>query len=120
MVGDLFLGRGIRRFGFLDEVETGETRLLLLDEPTASLGFQQSADLLDLVDQLRDRGMGVLLDGPNRSDVKALADRGAVLRLGRNNGFFNVNTASQAETISIIVGATGNVPRRVAHREADR
>jgi D-xylose transport system ATP-binding protein len=159
VVGNLFLVREIRRFGFLDEVEMerrtrgllqqlttglpdlrapvvslssgqrqtvaiarsllGDPRVLLLDEPTASLGFEQTAEVLELVDQLRDRGMGVLLISHNMADVKALADRAAVLRLGRNNGFFNVNTASQEEIISSITGATENVPRRMAHREVE-
>lgn len=61
--------------------------------------------------------MGVLLISHNMGDVKALADRAAVLRLGRNNGFFNVNTASQEQIISSITGATENVPRRPASQE---
>jgi D-xylose transport system ATP-binding protein len=159
VVGNLFLGREIRRHGFLDEVEMehrtrhliqrltrgipdlrapvvslssgqrqtvavarsllGDPRVILLDEPTAALGFEQTAEVLDLVDELRDRGLGVLLISHNMGDVKALADRAAVLRLGRNNGFFDVNTASQEQIISSITGATENVPRRTAHRETE-
>ena len=88
-------------------------RLLLLDEPTASLGIEQTNQLLDLIEQVRDRGTGVLLISHNMGDIKAVADRIAVLRLGRNNGLFDVNTTSQEQIISSITGATDNA---VAHR----
>ncbi|MET8680691.1 ATP-binding cassette domain-containing protein [Streptomyces sp. NPDC004647] len=87
-------------------------KVLLLDEPTASLGVQQTGQVLDLVDQLRDRGIGVLLISHNMGDVKAVADEVAVLRLGRNNGLFDVNTASQEQIISSITGATGEAVTR--------
>ena len=54
--------------------------------------------------------MGVLLISHNMGDVKALADRAIVLRLGRNNGFFDVNTVSQEQIISSITGATESTP----------
>ncbi|MFF4487683.1 ATP-binding cassette domain-containing protein [Streptomyces sp. NPDC001544] len=91
----------------------GEPRLLLLDEPTASLGIEQSTQLLDLIEELRDRGLGILLISHNMGDIKAVADRVAVLRLGRNNGVFDVNTTSQEQIISSITGAADNA---VAHR----
>ena len=66
----------------------GEPKVVLLDEPTAALGVAQTAQVLDLVERLRDRGLGVLLISHNMADVMAVADRVVVLRLGRNNGFF--------------------------------
>src|SRR5919106_1606396 len=59
----------------------GEPKVLLLDEPTASLGVEQTSQLLDLIEELRDRGLGVLLISHNMGDIKAVADRVAVLRL---------------------------------------
>jgi len=46
-----------------------------------------------------------------------VADQAAVLRLGRNNGFFDVMTTSQEQIISSITGATQNVPRRTTPQE---
>ncbi|MFG2530275.1 ATP-binding cassette domain-containing protein [Streptomyces sp. NPDC048516] len=90
----------------------GEPRLVLLDEPTAALGIEQTAQVLDLVDQLRERGLGVLLISHNMGDIKAVADWVAVLRLGRNNGFFDVTTTSHEQIISSITGATDNAVSR--------
>ncbi|QGV82169.1 ATP-binding cassette domain-containing protein [Streptomyces ficellus] len=95
----------------------GEPRLVLLDEPTAALGIEQTAQVLDLVDRLRERGLGVLLISHNMGDVKAVADWIAVLRLGRNNGFFDVTTTSHEQIISSITGATDNAVTRRATRE---
>jgi D-xylose transport system ATP-binding protein len=156
VVGNLFLGREIRRRGVLDEVEMerrsrelldqlsiripsvripiaslsggqrqvvaiarsmlGDPKLVILDEPTAALGVEQTAQVLDLVERLRDRGHAVILISHNMADVKAVADKVAVLRLGRNNGVFEVKSTSQEEIISAITGATDNAVTRRAAR----
>jgi len=93
----------------------GEPKVVILDEPTAALGVEQTAQVLDLVERLRERGLGVILISHNMADVKAVADRVAVLRLGRNNGVFTVKDTSQETIISAITGATDNaVTRRQA------
>ncbi|MGP4047790.1 ATP-binding cassette domain-containing protein [Streptomyces sp. 2A115] len=94
----------------------GEPKLVILDEPTAALGVEQTAQVLDLVERLRERGHAVLLISHNMADVKAVADKVAVLRLGRNNGVFEVKTTSQEEIISAITGATDNAVTRRAAR----
>jgi ABC-type sugar transport system ATPase subunit len=58
------------------------SRLVILDEPTAALGVTQTEQVLDLVKRLGDRGLGVMLVSHNLNDVFAVADRIAVLRLG--------------------------------------
>ncbi len=97
----------------------GEPKLVILDEPTAALGVEQTAQVLDLVERLRDRGLAVILISHNMVDVKAVADRVAVLRLGRNNGVFPVKTTSQEEIISAITGATDNAVTRRQFRNAE-
>ena len=68
----------------------------MLDEPTAALGVAQTAEVLNLVERLRERGLGVILISHNMADVMAVADRVAVLRLGRNNGVFDVSQTTCA------------------------
>jgi len=59
-----------------------DSRLVIMDEPTAALGVAQTAMVLDLVRRLADRGLAVLLISHNLNDVFEVADRIAVLRLG--------------------------------------
>src|SRR4029078_985611 len=59
------------------------SRVVLLDEPTAALGVSQTRQVLDLVRRLADQGLGVVLISHNLNDVLSVADRIAVLFLGR-------------------------------------
>ena len=59
------------------------SRLVIMDEPTAALGVTQTAMVLQLIRRLRDRGLAVLVVSHNLNDVFAVADRMAVLHLGR-------------------------------------
>ncbi|MEU6341802.1 MULTISPECIES: ATP-binding cassette domain-containing protein [unclassified Streptomyces] len=111
------LSGGQRQVVAIARALIGDPKLVILDEPTAALGVEQTAQVLDLVERLRQRGLAVILISHNMVDVKAVADRVAVLRLGRNNGVFDVKSTSQEEIISAITGATDNaVTRRQARR----
>ncbi|WP_166875985.1 ATP-binding cassette domain-containing protein [Salinibacterium sp. ZJ450] len=95
----------------------GEPRVVILDEPTAALGVAQTAEVLNLIERLRERGLGVILISHNMADVLAVADRVVVLRLGRNNGEFRVSEVTSEDIIAAITGATDNaVTRRAAGR----
>jgi D-xylose transport system ATP-binding protein len=89
----------------------GEPRVLVLDEPTAALGVTQTAEVLNLIEHVRDRGHGVLLVSHNMTDVQAVADRVVVLRRGRLNGVFDASRASYEDIIAAITGA-GRSPAR--------
>ena len=90
----------------------------MLDEPTAALGVAQTAEVLNLVERVRDRGLGVIMISHNMEDVRAVADRIVVLRLGRNNGVFTPD-ASNAELVGAITGATDNAVSRRAGKRAE-
>jgi len=59
------------------------SRLVIMDEPTAALGVAQTRNVLDLVRRLAERGLAVLIVSHNMTDVFEVADRIAVLHLGR-------------------------------------
>jgi D-xylose transport system ATP-binding protein len=81
------------------------SKLVLMDEPTAALGVQQTGMVYDLIRRLRDRGISVLLISHNMVDVFAVADRITVLRLGRRAGVFDPKTASIQDVIAAMTGA---------------
>ncbi|MEU0565810.1 ATP-binding cassette domain-containing protein [Nonomuraea sp. NPDC005983] len=83
----------------------GEPRLVILDEPTAALGVEQTAQVLALIGRLRERGLAVLVISHNLADVRAVSDRVVVLRLGRNAGDFSTAEASQEDIVAAITGA---------------
>lgn len=94
-----------------------DPKVVILDEPTAALGVAQTAEVLNLIERLRDRGLGVIMISHNMADVKAVADKVAVLRLGRNNGTFAVGEVSQEDIVAAITGATDNVVTRRAQSQ---
>ncbi|MCG7507803.1 ATP-binding cassette domain-containing protein [Mesorhizobium retamae] len=94
-----------------------DPKLIMLDEPTAALGVAQTAEVLDLIERVRERGLGVIMISHNMEDVRAVADRIVVLRLGKNNGIF-LPDASNQELVSAITGAENNSVSRRASRRA--
>jgi ABC-type sugar transport system ATPase subunit len=79
------------------------SKLVIMDEPTAALGVAQTRMVLDLIKRLRDRGLAVMVISHNLTDVFAVADRIAVLYLGRlvvqdKASAFDVQTAVEYMT----------------------
>ncbi len=102
------LSAGQRQTVAIGRAILSRPELLVLDEPTAALGIEQTGQFLDLIDRLRDRGTAIMLISHNLGDVKAVADQAAVLRHGRNNGFFDVPSTPHEQIVSSITGATDN------------
>lgn len=97
----------------------GNPKVVMLDEPTAALGVAQTAEVLNLVERLRSRGLGVVLISHNMADVQAVADRIYVLRLGRNGAEFNIGDVTTEQLVAAITGASDNVVTQRATRVRD-
>jgi ABC-type sugar transport system ATPase subunit len=82
----------------------GDPRVVILDEPTAALGVAQTAEVLNLIERLRERGHGVVLISHNMADVQAVADRIVVLRLGRTNGEFDADRVTYEDLLAAVTG----------------
>jgi len=88
-----------------------EAKLVVMDEPTAALGVTQTRVVLDLIRRLKGQGIAVLVISHNLSDVFEVADRVAVLRLGRMAA---VGPLAQFDTESIVDLMTTGTSKRLA------
>src|SRR6476659_1155029 len=82
----------------------GNPKMVMLDEPTAALGVAQTAQVLDLIRKLRERGLGVVVISHNLVDVFEVADRIFVLRLGKQAGDFKAEQTTEEHVVSAITG----------------
>jgi simple sugar transport system ATP-binding protein len=78
--------------------------IVLLDEPAAALGVEQSRHVLELIDNLRDRGVAVVLVSHNMQHVKRTSDRAVVLRHGRKVADVAIAGVSERDLIDHIAG----------------
>jgi len=78
------------------------SKVVILDEPTAALGVAQTEQVLALVRRLGEQGLGVVIISHNLHDVFETADRITVLRLGRNVGVYERRTTSQQAVVEAI------------------
>ncbi len=81
------------------------SKLVVLDEPTAALGVAQTRQVLDLILRLKNQGLAVVVISHNLEDVFSVVDRIVVLRLGRNGGSFDVRSVTHEQIVGAITGA---------------
>jgi D-xylose transport system ATP-binding protein len=87
------------------------SRLVILDEPTAALGVAQTRQVLELVRRLGEQGLAVILVSHNLHDVFEVADTITVLRLGQNVAEFKRRETNQQEVVeAITAGQLSKVP----------
>jgi len=81
------------------------SKVLILDEPTAALGVRESGQVLKLIRELRDKGLGVILVSHNMPQVFEIADRIHIQRLGRGAGVITPSEYSMNDAVAIMTGA---------------
>ncbi len=87
------------------------SRVVILDEPTAALGVAQTEQVLALVKRLAQQGLAVVIISHNLHDVFEVSTRITVLRLGRNVGVYEREKTTQEEVVYAI---TAGVPTKVS------
>ncbi len=86
------------------------SRIVILDEPTAALGVAQTAQVLELVRRLADNGLAVLLISHNMNEVFAVSDSIAALYLGRMVAQVRTTDVSHSEVVQLITaGRSGGL-----------
>lgn len=79
-------------------------KIVLLDEPTAALGYTQTRQVLDLIKRLRSQGVAIVIISHNLADVFDVVDRMVVLRLGKRVATFDVKFATADHVAATILG----------------
>ena len=86
------------------------SKVVMLDEPTAALGVAQTRQVLDLVRRLADNGLGVLLISHNMNDVKEVSDRITALYLGRVAADVAAKDVTTGQIVELITsGRSGSI-----------
>jgi D-xylose transport system ATP-binding protein len=93
------------------------SKLVILDEPTAALGVAQTEQVLALVRRLGEQGLAVVLISHNLHDVFETADRITVLRLGRDIGVYDRRKTTQQEIVAAITAGVATKVSGVASTE---
>jgi fructose transport system ATP-binding protein len=85
---------------------TFASKLIILDEPTAALGVRETGQVLKLIEEVKNRGLPVILISHNMPNVFEVADRIQIQRLGRSAGIITPKSHTMSEAVAIMTGAT--------------
>ncbi len=96
---------GQRQAVAIARTRLANSKVVLLDEPTAAISVRQVAEVLDLIRRLRDRGVAVILISHRMPDVFAVCDHVVVLRRGRKVAEKRIADTSPDEITGLITGA---------------
>ncbi len=96
---------GQRQAVAIARTRLADSKIVLMDEPTAAISVRQVAEVLDLIRRLRDHGIAVILISHRMPDVFGVADRVVVMRRGKLVANKPAGTSSPEEVTGLITGA---------------
>jgi fructose transport system ATP-binding protein len=100
------LSGGQRQAVAVARAATFATKFVVLDEPTAALGVKETGQVLNLIQQIKARGLPVILISHNMPNVFEVADRIHIARLGGCAGVITPQSHTPTEAVAIMTGAT--------------
>jgi D-xylose transport system ATP-binding protein len=103
------LSGGQRQSVAISRAVMWRAKVVILDEPTAALGVEQTEQVLTLIRRLREQGLGVVVITHNIQEVFEVADRIIVLRLGRRVATFKHEGTTPDDVVAAITGARRQV-----------
>ncbi|MBO0903348.1 sugar ABC transporter ATP-binding protein [Jiella sonneratiae] len=98
------LSRAHQQMAEIAKALLGNVRLLILDEPTASLTERETGRLFELIARLKSQGIGIIYVSHRMREIRALADRVTVLRDGRHIKTLDAATVTDAELVELMTG----------------
>ena len=102
------LSGGQRQSNAICRAVLWDARVVILDEPTAALGVKQRRQVLEVVKRLRAENIGVVVVSHDLVEVRSIADRVVVLRLGRNVAEMRASDATHEAIVAAITGGGGD------------
>ena len=100
------LSGGQRQAVAVARAATFASKFVVLDEPTAALGVKETGQVLNLIQQIREKGLPVILISHNMPNVFEVADRIHIARLGGCAGVITPKSHTPTEAVAIMTGAT--------------
>lgn len=110
------LSAGQRQITAIARALLGAPKIVVMDEPTSSLSVTQTAEVLNLIEHLRDLRYGVMFISHTLTDVRAVADRLVVMRHGRIVGDALMDDVTYEDIIAAMTGVPNDLTRATRQR----
>ena len=101
-----FLSGGQQQAVAIGRMIISNAKILIMDEPFASLGAEGSRNLINMTNKLKKQGISIIIISHNLEHIFSVSDRILVLRLGKKVGLLEKSKTNKTKIVSLIVGGT--------------